>query len=55
MYSFFSMGLFLIGAPAGIWHHNFIIIIPAFFMLVFTSEMPRVRKKLRLRDRELNE
>ena len=54
-YAFISMGLFLIGAPAGIWHHNFIAIIPAFFMLVFTSELPGLRKKLRLRDRELNE
>ncbi|MFW9934064.1 MAG: hypothetical protein ACFFDU_00860 [Candidatus Thorarchaeota archaeon] len=35
LYSVISMGLFLIGAPAGIWHHNFIVIIPLFFLLTY--------------------
>ena len=52
LYSVISMGLFLIGAPAGIWHHNFIVIIPAFYLIVFTSQLPRLRKKLGLRDLE---
>ncbi len=52
LYSVISMGLFLIGAPAGIWHHNFIVIIPAFYLIVFTSELPGLRKKLHLRDLE---
>ncbi|MFX1576004.1 MAG: hypothetical protein ACFFCF_02410 [Promethearchaeota archaeon] len=38
LYSVISMGLFLIGAPAGIWHHNFIVIIPLFFLLTYTTE-----------------
>ncbi|MFX1510244.1 MAG: hypothetical protein ACFFBR_08085 [Promethearchaeota archaeon] len=55
LYSFVSMALFLIGAPAGIWHHNFIMIIPAFFLLVYTQELPRFRRRLGLRDHELPE
>jgi len=53
LYSVISMGLFLIGAPAGIWHHNFILIVPVFFLLVYTREVAWFRKKLGLRDCEL--
>ena len=53
LYSVISMALFLLGAPAGIWHHNFIILIPVFFLLIYTKELPGVRTKLGLRDREL--
>jgi hypothetical protein len=53
LYSVISMGLFLIGAPAGIWHHNFIVIIPLFFLLTYTTEVSRSRMKRNLRDSEL--
>ncbi len=39
-YSVIAMGLFLVGAPAGIWHHNFIIVIPVFFLWVYRSVFP---------------
>jgi len=32
IYSVVAMGLVLLGSPSGIWHHNFIIIFPFFFM-----------------------
>jgi hypothetical protein len=54
-YSAISMGLFLIGAPAGIWHHNFILIIPVFYLLVYTKELSNPHNKLRLRDNELDQ
>jgi hypothetical protein len=48
-YSVFAMTLFLIGSPAGIWHHNFIIIIPVFFLWADTPVLSNWYKKLRLR------
>lgn len=39
-YSAIAMGLFLVGAPAGIWHHNFIIVIPVYFLWVYRSVFP---------------
>jgi hypothetical protein len=53
LYSVISMALFLLGAPAGIWHHNFIIIIPIFYLLIYTRELPKVQKRLGLRGRQL--
>ncbi len=53
LYSVISILLFLLGAPAGIWHHNFIVIIPVFFLFLYTRELPWLRRKLGLRDREL--
>lgn len=55
LYSVISIGLFLIGAPAGIWHHNFIVIIPLFFLLAYTTEVSGSQKKQNLRDSELTE
>jgi hypothetical protein len=52
-YSVISMALFLLGAPAGIWHHNFVILIPIYFLIFYTKELPGLRRKLGLRDREL--
>ncbi|MFX1561695.1 MAG: hypothetical protein ACFFDP_00105 [Promethearchaeota archaeon] len=31
-FSFISMLLFLLASPSGIWHHNFILLVPVFFM-----------------------
>ncbi|MHA2428889.1 MAG: hypothetical protein ACXADB_12775, partial [Candidatus Hermodarchaeia archaeon] len=39
-YGVIAMGLFLVGAPAGIWHHNFIIVIPVYFLWVYRSVFP---------------
>jgi hypothetical protein len=36
-YSLIAIFLFLLGSPAGIWHHNFIVLIPAFFALIDTN------------------
>jgi hypothetical protein len=44
-YSAMAMGLFLVGAPAGIWHHNFIIVIPVYFLWVYRSVFPDKDKK----------
>lgn len=48
-YSFLAIVLFLIGAPAGIWHHNFIMLIPIFFVLIDTNAVAALREKLKLR------
>ncbi|MFX1317909.1 MAG: hypothetical protein ACFE9D_08605 [Promethearchaeota archaeon] len=53
LYSVISMTLFLLGAPAGIWHHNFIILVPIFFLLFYTKKLSKVRRALGLRDRKL--
>ncbi len=37
LYSVIAMGLVLLSSPSGIWHHNFIIIIPFFFLLSKTG------------------
>ena len=49
-YSVIAIALFLLGAPAGIWHHNFITIIPLFFLLTHTPIMENRLKKWGLRD-----
>ncbi len=36
-YGVLSLTLFLLGSPAGIWHHNFVLIIPTYFLLVYTT------------------
>ncbi len=45
-YGVIAIGLFLIGAPAGIWHHNFIIAVPAFFYIIESGAWLRLKKSL---------
>ncbi|MFX0169728.1 MAG: hypothetical protein ACFE89_10285 [Candidatus Hodarchaeota archaeon] len=49
-YSVIAIVLFLLGAPAGIWHHNFITVIPLFFLLTQTPIMENRLKRWGLRD-----
>jgi hypothetical protein len=49
-YSVIAIALFLLGAPAGIWHHNFITLVPLFFLLTHTSFAEKRLKKWGLRD-----
>jgi len=45
-YSVIAMSLFLIGAPAGIWHHNFIIVIPVFSLWAYRAVFSEKDKTL---------
>ena len=49
-YSVIGIALFLLGAPAGIWHHNFITLIPLFFLLTHTPIIENRLKRWGLRD-----
>jgi hypothetical protein len=48
-FSLISMTLFLLSSPSGIWHHNFILLVPIFFVVRELRVLAKQRKQLKAR------
>lgn len=51
-YSAIAISLFLLAAPAGIWHHNFIFIFPTFFYLIDSGWWAKTRARRQSRSEQ---